>query len=445
MLGVLASCSEDHPSQNNSATIATVKINTAGNTIVNEPKVPATFSLFKDGEVSVSAPIGIEYRGKFSYIVFPKKSYGIELKDESGEEASLPLLGMPASDDWILYASYNDKTFCRNVLIYDLSNRMQRYAARSAFVELELNGDYDGLYVLMEKPERGADKINITKMLASDIAGEAVTGGYILKIDKTDGEDWADHMIYTEAISFRSGYGVYNNVLAYEPFGTKQGEETYFLYDNPKAYEISAEQRDYIKSYVDAFETALSTETFEGTSRNYLNYIDLDSFVDYFILNELGANPDAYRLSTYLTKDRNGKLKMGPVWDFDFGFGNDDRSTTERWIYQYNTNYPLDGWLVPFWWPQLMSDPLFRQAVKERWNELINDELSIVNIEAMVDGYATELINSGVIERNFSRWDVLDGSPAENEMVEAYNDEIDELKAWIESRHAWMDVQIQDF
>lgn len=446
LLSLFACQKEDESGHDHSQSdIPLIKINTNGNTIVNEPKVNATLEVHQKTGIEFSVPIGIEYRGKFSYIVFPKKSYGFEMRNESSQEVSAAILGLPGDEDWILYAAANDFTLCRNVLIYQLSNEINRYAARTKWVELEVNNEYRGAYVLMEKIKRGSNRINITKLLDIDNTEPAITGGYILKIDKTDGDDWGDHMVYTEDISFRSNYSVTGQVLNYDPYGSKQGEETYFLYDSPKASNITSQQKEYIKNYVNAFEAALLAETFIGETRTYPDYIDVNSFVDYFILNELSANPDAYRLSTFLYKNRGGKLTIGPVWDFDFAFGNDSRSIEQGWIYQFNTSNPWDGWLVQFWWPKLMEDPLFKQAIKTRWTALRGTKLKDQYIYSIIDGYAEELTSNGVVARNFTKWEEFDVEPTTTKLNTAYQTEIDEMKDWINGRLAWMDQQIGSF
>jgi len=441
---VIFSCQEEEGKQN-VLSIPIIKINTNGNTIANEPKVSATMAVYENNSMQMSTPIGIEYRGKFSYIVFEKKSYGFEMRDVNSLETSLPILDLPADEDWILYAGANDLTLCRNVLIYQLSNEIGRYAARTKWVELEINNEYRGAYVLMEKIKRGTNRINITKLSESNNDETSITGGYVIKIDKTDGEDWADHMVYTDAISFRSNYSVTGQPLDYEPYGTKLGEETYFLYDNPKATNITAQQKAYLQNYIDAFESNLLNETYIGELRTYPDYIDVSSFVDYFILNELAANPDAYRLSTYLYKDRGEKLSIGPIWDFDLALGNDGRSQQQGWIYQYNSSYPWDGWLVQFWWPKLMEDPLFRLAIKNRWSELRQSKLSEQHIYSIIDEHTDYLLTNGVVTRNFTKWNEFQINPTDANLKEKYEEEVIKLKEWISGRIDWLDQQINNF
>ena len=424
-------------------------INSLGNTIVDEPKVRGTLSVFVDQELVFSNRIGIELRGSTSRRLFPKKSYGIEFWDEAGQDVSLEILDFGKEEDWVLYGPYSDKTLLRNKLIYDLSNDIGQYAAKTKLVEVELDGVFRGTYVFMEKLKRDGDRLTIEPMDASVTSGEELTGGYILKIDKTGGDtedsDWSGDAAYTEFLSFRSNYASNGQAFVSPlPYSDKQGYETYFLYEYPRPENINTEQKSYIQEYIQSFEDALANEDFSGTTRAYEDYIDVDSFVDFFILNELSANPDAYRLSTYMHKFRNGKLRMGPIWDFNLAFGNDGRSSSFGWIYQYNTLYPNDLWLVHFWYPKLMQDPQFRAAIKARWNELKNSTLSPQNIESKIDEMVTTLDENGALTRNFEQWPVIGEELPFNSFVgNSYAEEITYMKNWISERINWMNTKIQ--
>lgn len=422
-----------------------VTINTGGNAIQDDPKIPAQMNIYINKEEVLSTPIGIEYRGTTSFLLFDKKSYGFETWDESGEDISIEILGLSEEEDWIFYGPYSDKTFLRNVLIYDLSNEIGQYASKTKFVELEINKNYLGTYVLMEKIKRDKNRVDIKKLEPEDTNADDITGGYILKIDKTSGDGNPDAE-YTSKLGFRSAYNVNRNRLTYSAYGPKRGEETYFLYEYPDEDDITNLQKEYIQNYISGFEDALVNETFTGTSRTYTEYIDVDSFVDFFILNELSGNPDAYRLSTFMYKNRGGKLKMGPIWDFNIAFGNDSRSATDRWIYQYNLNFPNDLWLVPFWWNRLIQDSQFRSDVKTRWTALRSTVFTQANIESKMDAHISFLNENGAIDRNYKKWDVLGTQLSFNSFVGAtYDEEVDYVKNWITNRISWMDSQIQGF
>lgn len=460
LLGVLflVACDNKQPTEPITPTEQTIeitdvpvfKLNTNGAAIGKDFKIKATYELIQKDKTSQQGIVGIEYRGSTSFMLFEKKSYNIEIRNEAGDGISVPLLGMPEEEDWVLYGPYVDKTLLRNVLIYELSNQIGMYASRTQFVELYLNAKYEGVYVLIEKIKRDKNRVAIKKLEAKDIDNATITGGYILKIDKAGGDSplsgWDGDADYRENYSFRSEYDTKGELMTFPPYNGKDGQETYFIYAYPKSEDIRSEQKIYIKNYINSFEKALLNDDFSTTTRTYTNYIDLDSFADFFILNELSANPDAYRLSTYLYKDRDGKLKMGPIWDFNLAFGLDSRSRASEWIYKYNEQNSGDLWLVHFWWPRLMQDTQFRKLIKSKWQAYRVQQLSEENINKIISEKSNFLISNGAISRNFKRWLVLGAQLPFNDFVgKDYPDEINYTKDWLKKRLQWMDGQIGAF
>ncbi|MAH82924.1 MAG: hypothetical protein CMC21_06715 [Flavobacteriaceae bacterium] len=470
------SCSKDNSSNYDSDTsfaidqigsdIPYVKITTQ-DIILNEPKVMANMKIFEKGEEIFSNPIGIEYRGASSFRSSDKKSYGIETWDESGNDVDVEILGFPKEEDWILTGhvfrspeTIFDPTLMRHYIGYELYGKMGNYSSRSKFVELEIgnnsgSNNYQGVYVFMEKLKRDSNRIDIKKLRSDDNSSENITGGYILKIDKTSGSDvalenqpleyyennWQDDAAYNQEISFRSNYDVYgNDIQSIAPFGPPyhpfQYLETYFLYEYPKADDISEEQKTYIQNYINDFEIALVNENFNSDTRKYLDYIDLNSFVDFFIINELTGNVDGYRLSTYMHKDRGKKLKMGPIWDLNIAYGNSSRVPVDDWIANYNSYVPNDAWLVPFWWKKLLEDPIFKSALKVRWQVLRSNVLSNSSIINLIDDTSKYLIDNGAIERNYDRWT---GIPID------YSGAVNDLKSYLNSRLLWIDSKTNEF
>lgn len=431
--------------------LAAFIIDTKNAVIPNEPKVPADFKIIENGAEIFSGRMGIELRGSTSRRLFEKKSYGFETWDENNEDVNVELLGFPEEEDWILQGPYADKTLLRNVLIYNLSNQMDFYAARTQLVEVALNEEYMGVYAFMEKLKRDKARIDVKKLEEEDVDEEKITGGYILKIDKTSGDnevdDWAGDALYTEEMSFRSDYNPNGQKIDYAPFGEKRGEETYFLYEYPDFEDLNTAQKQYIQTYIQEFEEALLNDDFSGDlPRKYMEYIDIESFAKFFILNELSANPDAYRLSTYLNKQRGEKLKMGPIWDFNLAFGLDGRSATSVWIYEYNKRYPNDLWLIHFWWTQLLEDPMFKAEIKKQWQDYRAGVLSNANINRVIQEQQTLLEKNNAIERNFKRWEVLGVALPFNDFVgKDYEEESNYLKDWIVDRMAWMDGEIMSW
>ena len=242
--------------------------------IVDEPKVPAALTVRKKDSIHFSGIIGIEIRGETSQY-FDKKSYGLETWDREYNDIDVSIIGFPDEEDWILYGPFSDKSLIRNKLIYDLSNKMGRYASRTEFVELYINYDYKGLYIFMEKLKRDKNRINIQKLDQGDIDENLISGGYIIKIDKSDMDDGS----YTDYNSFQSNFDINGNL---------DGEKKiYFNYEYPKPGIIHANQKNYIKNYFHEFESALASDKFEDPENGFRKYIDEDSFIDFFILNEL--------------------------------------------------------------------------------------------------------------------------------------------------------------
>ncbi|MGO4817110.1 CotH kinase family protein [Flavobacterium sp. W22_SRS_FP1] len=434
---------------------------TSPNQILNEPKVAAEMKIFTNKKLVIKTPIGIEYRGSTSYRISDKKSFGVETHDASGKDIDLSILGFPAEEDWILMGdviSNNlifDPTLMHHYVGYELFRKMGNYSSRSKFVELEINGVYLGIYVLMEKLKHGPDRINVETLLASDTDNTRITGGYILKIDKTSGGDvlgthpldyylnnWDDDARYTELNSFRSDFDINKNLISWPAYGlpyhSNKYLETYFVYDYPSADKINTAQKSYIQKYIKEFETALINDNFANDTRTYTNYIDLRSFADFFIINEVCGNVDGYRLSTYMSKARGQKLKMGPIWDLNIGYNTNVGNSVpyDDWIMNYNNYHPGDAWMVPFWWKRLMEDPKFKAELKNRWIALRADVLSTPNVLSLTSNTASFLNANNAIGRNFTKWNGIDFD---------YNNGVNDMKTYLSNRLQWMDSQILAF
>lgn len=439
-----------------------VVIDTRNVPIENEPKIIADFSVYENMIKTQTATIGIEFRGATSFRLSDKKSFGIETWDEGGNDIDQSLFGFPEEEDWILMGhvvnqSDNyifDRTLMYHHVGYEISRQIDKYASRTQFVELELNGEYMGIYVFMEKLKRDNDRIDIARLDPGEIDEENITGGYILKIDKASGGDlnlnqpleyfennWDDDARYQEDFSFRSNYDVFGNLIDFPPFDApyhaNQYLETYFLYEYPGADGIAPEQKSYIQNYINEFELALLTDDFDAGERTYTNYIDVSSFIDYFLINELCRNVDAYRLSTFLTKDKGEKLAMGPVWDMNIGFDNGDRVPMDNWVINYNQFVDRDPWMMPFWWPRLLEDAQFRAGVKSRWNQLRSGALSTSNLQSIVNQTANYLTSNGAVDRNYNKWTI--STPVD------YNSSVASLNNFLRERSEWMDAEIANF
>ncbi|MDB3967878.1 CotH kinase family protein [Flavobacteriaceae bacterium] len=407
-----------------------MKIQTGNQNIVDEPKIPGSLQIFQEELLIEEHLIGIEIRGSSSQM-FDKKSYGFETWDEMGEDLNASLGGFPKEEDWILYGPYSDKSLVRNVLIYELSNNLGQYASKTKFYELEINEVFQGTYVLMEKIKRDKNRVDISKNKIEDISG-----GYIIKIDKPTGDgDW-----YNENIAFSSQYNT-TGVLV-------DTGNVNFLYEYPKADDISEEQKKYIQDYIHLFETTLISEGFKSIENGYRQFIDLDSFIDFFILNEFSKNPDGFRLSTYLHKEKGGKLKMGPIWDFNLAFGNVnycDGDSPHGWAHRFNDICSGDNWQVPFWWNRFLDDPEYVGFLKERWAILRSEILSSDTVSGRLRELQENLKGSSAIDKNFGKWLILGKYIWPNKFIgDSYDSEINYLEEWINERFAWLDQNINE-
>lgn len=422
-----------------SSNLPIVVINTNGLTIVDDPKIAANMGIIYNGPGvrnkltdpynDYNGKIGIEFRGSSSQD-FPKKQFGIELWDNNGVAIDASLLGMPPKDDWILFGPYNDKSLMRDVLEYRLAHDLGHYAPRYKYCEMMLNGVYQGVYVLLEKIKRDKNRVDIAKLDPLEVSGNDLTGGYIIKIDKSTGsggDGWAS---------------------TYPPLHRGGDQAIFFQYDYPKPQDIATQQKQYIQNYVTTFENTLKSTTFSDPVNGYAKYIDVGSFVDFFIANEISKNPDGFRLSTFIHKKKDsdgGKLHMGPVWDFNLGFGNVDYCTgpePEGFVMHFNSICPDDYSLVPFWWARLFDDPAFQEATATRWTQLRNGPYKTAKVISIIDSIAT-VLNAESQQRNFQRWPVLGQYVWPNSFIgQTYQEEVDWLKNWITQRLQWMDANI---
>ncbi len=414
------------PITNISSKLPIIKINTSGRSITNEPKIDGTIGIIWNGEGAESGSnndfneyegnIAIEKRGQSS-LSFPKNGYGFELRDAEGEDLDTSFLDFPKEEDFILHGPYSDKTLLRNALSMHLANRLGGYHSRTRHVELFINDQYEGVYLLMEKIKRDKNRIDIANLKKDDIEADELTGGYVFKIDKGTA-DWT------------SKYDIVN----------KRGVKIGFQYVTPNRNKIVAEQAAYIQSYVDSAELALSLGAFGG--KGFEEYVDVPSFVDHFIIKELAKDVDAYRISSYYFKEKDsegGKMHAGPVWDFNIAWGNANYCNGDQangWMYSFNCDLGN-----PFWWNALMSKDAFREQLACRWTELRAGPLHQDSIMSYIDEQSAFLAPAAA--RNFERWPILDQYVWPNPRIHfSYPAEINNLKQFVRSRLIWMDQVI---
>ena len=385
-----------------------------------EPKQPAIMAIFEPrngvcsltGEMALATRIAARRRGETSLRpTHQKPNLAIESHGEIDDDADIEPLGMPADSDWILHAPYNfDRALMRNAFILELSRQVGPYACRTRFCEVFLNAgggtlssdDYAGVYVFMERIKRGEDRVDVERLEPEDSEEPDITGGYIFKIDKPD-----------------------PGKTAWSAGGQ---DRMYYVY--PPEEDITTNQSAWLKGYINDFGTALNSADFTDPVLGYRPYLDTALSVDHHILNVMPKNVDALRLSTFIHKQREGKLTYGPIWDFDRSMestdGRDDAWNT--WDAPNGTQFFDFGW-----WDRLFRDGSFWQEWIDRWQELRDGTLGTTNIHAIIDGMAAELEQAQV--RNFQKWSNV--SPRTS-----WEWEVAHLKEWLELRADWIDSQL---
>ena len=386
--------------------------------IPDEPKVPGTMKLIarsdggrnalsdqdKPAFLQYNGRIAIELRGSTSQSL-PKKPYGFTtLKADNISNNNVSLLGMPAENDWILHNLAYDPTFIRDALSYELARETGMYASRTQFCEVVVNGDYKGLYLLMEKIKPDQERVNIQKMTASDNVLPNLSGGYITKADKTTGGD----------------------PVAWTMVGAMPVPVT-FIHDYPNPEDITREQHRYIYEHFLALEQTTAARN-ANPSGGYPAWIDVPSFIDYMLINELIANVDAYQFSTFFHKDRGGKLRAGPVWDCNLTFGNDlftwgfNRGWANVWQFDNGDN------TGPFFWKNLFQSAPFQCRFAQRWKALSapGQAFSYEAIAQRMDRLSAYIAEAIVREKE--RWQV----PG------VHANQVGTLKYWLQARTDWM-------
>ena len=399
---VLSETNQDYPSvaytkKIKSSKLPFLSINTNG--IVDEPKNEASL-VIKTKNILMKENIKIEIRGNTSQ-TFKKKSFSFKIYNNQWDIKKLPLIGLPSHEHWNLIAPYADKSLIRNVLAYRLFEKMGYYSPKTKFCDLSINGIYQGLYVLTEKIT-----VDSTRLILSD--------GYLIKIDRPKGEFWKSNISNNNA------------------------PKTVFEIVYPGKETLSSSQKNRISSFVHYFEETLFLSN-ENTL-NIFEIIDLPSFVDYLIINEFCKNIDAYRLSTYFQITPDKKIKLGPIWDFNFSFG----------LANYLDGHATNGFVykkmkeVPFWWEKLTQNMYYNSALNNRWKQLRGSILNNDSIFKMIEKYTDELKISH--ENNFDKWPLLGQKEVwpNHYIGNTYNDEIDYLNNWIINRVQWLDEQWKD-
>ena len=407
-----------------SSSLPLIIITTENSTeIQDDPKVFAKMGIVDNGPGNMNnltdpyngynGTIGIEIRGASSQS-FPKKNYGLETRNTDGSNNNVSLLGMPAENDWVLHGPYSDKSLLRNSLAYHMGTSTGKYTPRTRLCELYINDNYRGIYMLTERIKRDKNRVDIASLKPEDLSGEELTGGYILQIDRDDESSNID--------------GWYSG----------SSPTKFYSYHDPKAEDLEAVQREYLKTYLTSFEEDMESTDYYW---KYKSYVDVPSWIDYFLVTEMGKHIDAYKLSFYMHKKKStngGKLHFGPLWDFNLGFGNFNfvcSPEPEGWTYEFQGTCDNSH---PFWVKKLTDIPEVSDQINCRWNQLRNGPLHIDSLMQYIDARIAEMGDAP--SRNFERWNILGQYVWPNDFVgDTYEEEVDFLKTWLTTRLTWMD------
>ena len=371
-------------------------------TDVNQPQF-----LNYDGRIS------IETRGSTSQEFLDKKPYGLTtLMPDDVSNNNVSILGMPKENDWILNALAFDQTGMRDVLAYELSERLGQYAPRRVYCEVMINNDYKGLYVFMEKIKIDKDRVNIVKMDENCNTVPEVTGGYITKADKLGDDPLAWQM---------------------EEYGSNWWWPSYvnYIHHDPKPEMVTQAQNNYIHQvFMDLENKANNHNT--SIENGFPSIIDIPSFVDFMMIAEYTSNVDVYSLSTFFHKDRNGKLRAGPVWDYNLAFGHDEFGSRSRYdVWQFDNG---DNMGSKFWYDLFHTD-LFRCYMARRWHEMtqFGQPLNYTMVCTRIN--QIDRLISEAVGRDNQRWHKMNNH--------AY--ELQQMKEWLNLRTNWLNEHFGSF
>ncbi|NOR29442.1 MAG: hypothetical protein GQ540_13045 [Lutibacter sp.] len=326
----------------------------------------------------------IRGRGNSTWYVHPKKPYQLKLGDE-GE-----VLGMPEEKKWLFLAEYSDKTMMRNSIAFEMGYLSNLdWTPESDFAEVFINDNYNGTYNITQKVEEGANRVNLEG------------NGYLLEIDQLDRLDPDDVFFYT------------GNFL----INIKAPDLTY-----------DSTEYNYVKNLLNEFESVLNSDQFKDPTNGYAKYIDIDSFIDWYLISEITKNVDSKDFSSiFLNVIPGEKIKMGPLWDFDLAFGNVDYADSE---------YAEGFWVKDHkWYARLFEDEAFVTKVKARFEYFSENKEFILD---KMDFYANQLKWSQ--QENDMVWGTLGIYVWPNPVVyNTYEEEVNHLKSWYSERMNWLE------
>lgn len=395
--------------------IPKVYVNTGGTPILDKENYVTSTVRVEDidkyytSDVEFSSTAGIRGRGNSTWGM-PKKPYRVKLDNKAS------LLGMSNDRDWALLANYFDKTLLRNITAFEIAKIAEmNWTPSSISVDFYLNGTYQGVYSLTEHVKVSEERLDLELVKSSDNSGEALTGDYFLELD----------FHYDEPYKFKTNR-----------------EQLPIMFKDPD--EPTNEQFNFVRNYFNTAEQVLYSDNFNDLQNGYHKYIDMESFINYFIVQELAKNVDGnMRGSCYMAIRRNGKMEMPLVWDFDLAFGNADYITWEQGA---SSDGP-EGWFIKDcspWFDRFFEDPYFVSELKKRWNEL---RPQLDEIPDFIREHALAIQDSQA--RNFSPksiggagWDINQEDWNTKKIRGSYTAEVNYFINFVEKRLQWLDTNI---
>lgn len=369
------------------------------NTVNDEPivskdewKEGAMMSIINsDMTFDYQGTLSIKGRGNTTWGM-PKKPYALKLDSKS------EILGMPEHKRWCLLANWMDRTMIRNAVAFEIARKCPglEWTPRGKFVEVILNGIHIGNYYLCEQIKIDKNRVDIEDLDNTVTEGEGITGGFIMELDT----------YYDEVNKFKSARRNFP-----------------WMFKDPD--EVNSAQFTYLQNYVNAMEDALYDDA-KFVAREFTNYMDLESFVDWWFVYELAMNgePDQPK-SSYMHKDKNGVIKAGPVWDFDYWTFVPDNSSS------FIVNDAI-------YYGRLFEDAEFKSLVKMKWQ---NQKTRFEEVVQFIDALAEKLSESDKL--NHIMWPIsitVNGDESMN-----YETAVSRMKGAFLDKLNWMDTQISSW
>jgi hypothetical protein len=397
-----------------------------------------------DNIPTLSTRAGYHLRGQSSMTMFKQAPYRIELWDNDNNDADYPVLGMPKSSDWALISPCTDNTLIRNVLVFDLGKAIGLDAVQYRFAEVFINQDgeglekldYEGIYALIQPIKNRKNTLDLKKLKPEDTDPAKLSGGYIFKFDQMVRDSGMITLTCDGAKKYSEGSGGFGS--------TKKKDSTATCWDDLELVDPSEpnpQQIEWITGYIQKFHDALHAKP----AGDWKSYIDVNSFVNIHVINEVTRNVDGWIRSHYMYKERDKPITAGPIWDFNFALGNMTDMTMGF------SSGASTGWHVldnrtgsGDWHTMMWKQPEFQNAVKMRYLELRNNVLSDNGIVKLIDDVRKPIMN--VAQRNFDAWPMgkcmsSGGFFGSSGTVKdtTWSGQVDSLKIWTKKRLRTLD------